>query len=94
MSARPYARPGSAPRVPDTGVPRSTTPHGHLFGKKHPTTHTNILFDLGAPLLLPAGALVLATRDSAFACEVRCYEVCPLDADRSFGCGPITSSRT
>lgn len=56
-------------------------------------TNTNILFNLGASLLLLAGALVLVTPEPAAACEiVRCYEVCWTNADGSFGCNPITCS--
>lgn len=56
------------------------------------TKNLNLLFNLGAALLLLVGAFVLATPEPAFACdgEIHCFEVCWINADGSFGCGAIT----
>lgn len=56
------------------------------------TKNRNILFNLGASLLLLAGALVLATPEPAFACDgvLWCFETCWVNEDGSFGCGAIT----
>lgn len=49
----------------------------------------HILFNVGAALLLLTGALVLATPESASACEIiRCFEVCWVNAGGGSGCDP------
>lgn len=50
---------------------------------------TNILINIGASVLLLAGALVLATPEPAQACTVYCFENCWVNASGGFGCEGI-----
>lgn len=50
---------------------------------------TNILVNIGASILLLAGAFVLATPEPALACEIYCFEHCWTNASGGFGCSGI-----